>query len=69
MSKEIKLNITGMTCGHCVAHTKKSLEAVPGVESAEVSLEPGGAVVKGDVDAMALVAAVKEAGYEAVVDE
>jgi len=69
MSTEIKLKITGMTCGHCVAHTKKNLEAVPGVTEAEVTLEPGGAVVKGDADAVALVAAVKEAGYEAVVDE
>ncbi|HHH13762.1 MAG TPA: heavy metal-binding protein [Thiolapillus brandeum] len=64
---EIKLKITGMTCNHCVAHTKKSLEAVAGVESAEVTLEPGGAVVKGSADADALVAAVKEAGYEAEV--
>jgi len=69
MSNEIKLNITGMTCGHCVAHTKKALEAVPGVMEADVSLEPGAAVVKGDADAAALVAAVKEAGYEAVIDE
>jgi len=68
MSKEIKLNITGMTCGHCVAHTKKSLEAVPGVESAEVTLETGSAVVKGNVTPEALVAAVKEAGYEAEAD-
>ncbi|WP_456407247.1 CopZ family metallochaperone [Thiolapillus sp.] len=68
MSKEIKLNIAGMTCGHCVAHAKKSLEAVPGVSEVEVTLEPGGAVVKGDVDAAALIAAVKEAGYEAVID-
>ncbi len=64
---EIKLKITGMTCNHCVAHTKKALEAVPGVESAEVSLEPGGAVVKGDADPQALIEAVKEAGYQAEV--
>ncbi len=64
---EIKLKITGMTCNHCVAHTKKSLEAVPGVESAEVTLEPGAAVVRGEADPKALVAAVKEAGYQAEV--
>lgn len=68
MSTEIKLSITGMTCGHCVAHTRKSLEAVPGVAEVEVTLEPGAAVVKGDAEAAALVAAVKDAGYEAVVD-
>ncbi len=64
---EIKLKITGMTCNHCVAHTKKALESVPGVESAEVTLEPGGAVVKGDADPQALIEAVKEAGYQAEV--
>jgi copper chaperone CopZ len=69
MSSEIRLNINGMTCGHCVAHTKKNLEAVPGVSEVEVTLEPGAAVVRGNVDADALIAAVKEAGYEAVVAE
>ncbi|WP_456378668.1 CopZ family metallochaperone [Thiolapillus sp.] len=69
MSTEIKLNISGMTCNHCVAHAKKSLEAVPGVNKVEVALEPGAAVVEGDVDAAVLLAAVKDAGYEAVIDE
>ncbi len=68
MSSETRLKITGMTCGHCVAHTKKALEAVPGVTEADVTLEPGGALVKGDADVSALIAAVKEAGYEASVD-
>ncbi|HIE55339.1 MAG TPA: heavy metal-binding protein [Chromatiaceae bacterium] len=64
---EIKLEITGMTCNHCVAHTKEKLEAVAGVESVEVTLEPGGAVVRGNANAEDLLAAVKEAGYEARV--
>jgi copper chaperone CopZ len=65
MSEVVELTITGMTCNHCVARATKALEAVAGVESVEVSLEPGGAVVRGSADADALVAAVKEAGYEA----
>ncbi len=69
MSIEMKLSITGMTCNHCVAHARKNLEAVPGVSVVEVSLESGTAVVKGDVDAAALLTAVKDAGYEAVIDE
>jgi len=69
MSIEIKLSITGMTCNHCVARARKNLEAVPGVSMVEVSLEPGAAVVKGGMDAAALLAAVKDAGYEAVIDE
>lgn len=64
---QIQLQITGMTCNHCVAHTKKALEAVPGVKTVEVTLEPGGARIEGDADPQALVAAVKQAGYEAKV--
>lgn len=66
MSNSIELEVTGMTCDHCVARTAKALEAVPGVESAQVTLEPGAAVVNGDVTADTLIAAVKEAGYTAV---
>lgn len=44
MQKTIK--IEGMMCGHCEATVKKALEAVSGVESAEVSHEKGTAVVE-----------------------
>ena len=44
MQKTIK--IEGMMCGHCEATVKKTLEAVSGVESAEVSHEKGTAVVE-----------------------
>ncbi len=43
---EITMKIEGMMCGHCEATVKKALEAVPTVESAEVSHEKGTAVVK-----------------------
>ncbi len=42
---EKTLKIEGMMCGHCEATVKKALEAVDGVESAEVSHEKGTAVV------------------------
>ena len=62
---EITLKVTGMTCGHCVAAVTKALQEVPGVESADVSLEKGQAVVQGAADPTALIEAVKEEGYEA----
>ncbi|MEJ2480355.1 MAG: cation transporter [Acidihalobacter sp.] len=64
---DINLKITGMSCEHCVRAATKALEGVPGVESAEVTLTPGGAVVHGEADNAALIAAVKEEGYEAEV--
>jgi len=61
------LKISGMTCNHCVMAVSKALAKVPGVESADVSLEKAQAVVKGNADAQALLAAVKEEGYEAAL--
>lgn len=61
------LKISGMTCGHCVSAVNKALQQVPGVERAEVSLDPQQAVVTGNADPQALVAAVKEEGYDASV--
>lgn len=45
-SMEVTMKIEGMMCGHCEATVKKALEAIPTVESAEVSHEKGTAVVK-----------------------
>ena len=65
MSTTLKVN--GMTCMHCVGAVKKALEQVPGVETAEVSLEKAQAVVTGDADVQTMVAAIKEEGYSAEV--
>lgn len=43
---EVTMKIKGMMCGHCEATVKKALEAIPTVESAEVSHEKGTAIVK-----------------------
>lgn len=44
-SVEKTIRIDGMMCARCEAHVKKSLEALPQVQSAEVSREKGTAVV------------------------
>ena len=43
MTKTMK--IEGMMCGHCEARVKKVLEALPEVDTAEVSHEAGTAVL------------------------
>jgi copper chaperone len=63
---EIQLSVTGMTCGGCVASVQRVLTALPGVQSAEVTLTPGQARVVVDparVDRAALVQAVVDAGF------
>ena len=44
------MTIEGMMCMHCEATVKKALEALDGVESAEVSHEKGTAVVTMSAD-------------------
>lgn len=66
MAKLIELSVEGMTCEHCVNAVTKALKAVPGVRDARVSLEGKSAQVEADdVDVEALIAAVREEGYEA----
>lgn len=57
--------IEGMMCGHCEARVKKCLEALDGVESAEVSHEKGTAVVtlSAEVADEVLKKAVEEQDY------
>ena len=57
--------IKGMMCGHCEATVKKTLEAIDGVESAEVSHEDGTAVVtlSSDVSDLVLKKAVEDKDY------
>ena len=68
MATTIKFDITGMTCDHCVHAVTTALKDVPGVADAHVDLEAKSAVVDGDaLDVAALIAAVEEEGYEAVL--
>ena len=64
------MNIQGMMCPHCVAHVKKALTAIPGVE-ADVQLENNCAVITmaQPVEDAVLVKAVVDAGYEAKMAE
>ena len=63
---EKTLNVEGMMCQHCVAHVKRALESVEGVEEAVVDLDAGTATAKlaHDVPEDVLAAAIVEAGYE-----
>ena len=62
MKKTVK--IEGMMCQMCVKHVKAALSALD--PEVEVSLENKCATLDASVDAAAIAAAVKEAGYEVV---
>ena len=62
----MKIKVNGMMCGHCEAHVKKALEALEGVEKAEVSHEGNEAVVylSGEVADDVLKNAVEAKDYK-----
>jgi DNA-binding FrmR family transcriptional regulator/copper chaperone CopZ/soluble P-type ATPase len=65
----LTLEITGMTCASCVRRVERALTAVPGVAQATVNLAAESADVTPAPPAEAdpLLAAVADAGYQAVV--
>ena len=62
------ISIKGMMCGHCEATVKKALEAIDGVESADVSHENDKAVVtlSKEVDDDYLRKAVEDKDYQVI---
>ena len=60
----IRLGVAGMKCNGCVTKLEKALLAEAGVASAEVTLEPGKAVVHGSIDATRVRRIVEQLGFE-----
>ncbi|MDD5469546.1 MAG: heavy metal translocating P-type ATPase [Candidatus Peribacteraceae bacterium] len=69
-TEHVNLSITGMHCASCALLITKNLQSKKGVQDANVNFAAGKAHVRydsGTIDAQALVTAVKEAGYSAVI--
>ncbi len=64
----IKLKVTGMTCEHCEKAVTNALSDVAGVDKViTVDRERNEAIVEGAAETEALLAAVREEGYEVEV--
>ena len=64
------IEISGMTCGHCVAAVERALRGETGVQEARVDLNSASAQVsfdEGQIGSDALVRAVEGQGYTAKV--
>ncbi|MGE5153594.1 MAG: heavy-metal-associated domain-containing protein [Bdellovibrio bacteriovorus] len=59
----IKIEVSGMSCQHCVGAVTRALESVPGVTGVQVDLASGLAQVEGEADGDALVQVLVDAGY------
>jgi copper chaperone len=59
--------VAGMTCGHCTVAVTEEVTKLAGVASVDVDLDSKLVRIHGaDVDEAAIVAAIDEAGYDAV---
>ena len=67
MTTELTYLVAGMTCDHCRAAVTGEVAAVAGVTAVDVDLDTKLVRVSGaGVDEDAVVAAIDEAGYDAV---
>jgi copper chaperone CopZ len=68
MTKQLELNIAGMTCGHCAMSVTKELSKLDGAADVKVDPQAGMATlqVSESVASEAVAAAVEEAGYTLV---
>jgi mercuric reductase len=67
---QIELDVRGMTCDSCALHVEQALQGIDGVQDVEVpGWQSAQATVRvaSAVDAQALTAAVRDAGYTATV--
>jgi copper chaperone CopZ len=66
----ITMTIEGMTCAGCVRSVEKALAAVDGLRAVAVDLAIGKAVIEAipGSDPKRFLAAVEDAGYDAVLD-
>lgn len=67
-TEQYQLSVIGMSCASCVGKVEKALLSLPGVLSAQVNLAAETATVEvlaGNLDAAALIKAVRTTGYDA----
>jgi copper chaperone len=62
------INVSGMTCGHCVSAVTMELSLLPSVTEVDVDLESGQVTITSDtaLEQAQLATAIDEAGYELV---
>jgi copper chaperone CopZ len=62
------INVSGMTCGHCVSAVTMELSLLASVTEVDVNLESGQVTITSEaaLDQAQLATAIDEAGYELV---
>lgn len=70
-TQNLTIDVTGMTCGHCVRSVQEELTALPGVTDVQVELVAGGMsqvtiTATEPLSEEDIRAAIDEAGYQVV---
>ena len=63
----LNYDVPGVTCGHCKSAIESEVGQVPGVDRVEVDIASKKVVIEGSASEEAILAAIVEAGYQAVV--
>ena len=61
-----RIDLEGMSCGHCVKHVQEALQALKGMEHVEVNLEEKYAIVETEIEDALLQEVVEEEGYDVI---
>ncbi len=69
--KTLRFTVTGMHCASCEKLVKMNVSDVAGVQEVSVNVQTGETLVKtdGNASTSAIIAAIKEAGYDAQAEE
>ncbi len=62
-SPTIVVPVDGMKCQACVSRLERALEQTEGVDSVDVQLKPGQAIIHGDVDRETIATTICDAGF------
>ncbi|MBI1220757.1 MAG: copper chaperone [Rhodobacteraceae bacterium] len=62
-----KFNVPEMTCNHCKASIEKAIKGIDETARIDVDLDAKTVFVEGAGEDAALISAMKEAGYQAIV--
>ncbi|CAM3219119.1 copper chaperone CopZ [Filibacter tadaridae] len=67
MAEKTTLNVSGMTCGHCVKAVENSVGALEGVENVKVNLESNSVEIDYQADTVNLTQitdTIEDQGYD-----
>ncbi len=68
MTSQLKINIEGMSCNHCISSVEKTVREIKGVRHVRVSLDEKAAFIEGEnLDIDQIIEQINDIGFEASI--